>query len=81
MSLKKYSIYLMFFVLFAGMNPLSIPTAQAGSIFKKIKFNRKMSKANLRQLNEDYNGAIRIYRELYKANQQNAKVNFKMGEC
>ncbi|PIP54621.1 MAG: hypothetical protein COX07_04350 [Bacteroidetes bacterium CG23_combo_of_CG06-09_8_20_14_all_32_9] len=41
----------------------------------------KMAQAWLRYNDEDYNGAMRIYRELYKLYPENAQLNFRMGQC
>jgi len=41
----------------------------------------KMAQAWLRFNDEDYNGALRIYRELYKTHPENTQLNYRMGQC
>ncbi len=44
---------------------------------KKIK----RLKAYFRYKDQDYNGALRIYREIYKGNEKDAKINLMIGKC
>lgn len=41
----------------------------------------KRIKAYFRYRDMDYNGALRIYREIYEANPADAKINYFMGKC
>jgi len=51
------------------------------SVEKATKQMGKRAKANSRYKNGDYAGALRIYREIYGANQEDAKLNFLIGRC
>ncbi|MBI4648450.1 MAG: PD40 domain-containing protein [Bacteroidia bacterium] len=44
-------------------------------------FNMQMTTARLKFTNEDYYGALRIYRELRRDHPDDALLNFRMGEC
>lgn len=44
-------------------------------------FKLKYAQAWINFNDEDYRGALRIYRELFKNNQQHAMLNFRMGQC
>lgn len=44
-------------------------------------FKLKYAQAWINFNDEDYRGALRIYRDLYKNNQQHAMLNFRMGQC
>ncbi len=48
---------------------------------EKENFTLKMTQAWFRFNEEDYNGALRIYRELYKHYAENPQLNYKMGQC
>lgn len=41
----------------------------------------KMAQAWLKYNDGDYNGALRMYREVYEAVPEDAEVNFRMGQC
>ena len=46
-----------------------------------INYIIKKTKAHSRYKKQDYNGAFRIYRKLYKYRYDDAKLNYKMGLC
>lgn len=48
---------------------------------EKENLSLKMAQAWLRYNEEDYNGALRIYRDLIKHYPENAQLNFRMGQC
>jgi tetratricopeptide (TPR) repeat protein len=55
---------------------------QAGSSFaQKGPDKIKMLQAKASMTEEDYNGALRIYRALYTEHGSDAMLNFRMGEC
>ena len=59
---------------------LSLPTfAQKEN--DKENYTLNMAQAWFRFNEEDYNGALRIYRDLYKHYSDNAQLNLKMGQC
>jgi hypothetical protein len=41
----------------------------------------RMAQAWMRYNEEDYRGALRIYREMYKISPEDAQLNFRMGQC
>ena len=47
----------------------------------KENLNIKMAQAWLKYNDEDYNGALRIYRDLFVHFPENAQLNFRMGQC
>jgi len=40
-----------------------------------------MTRGRVKQNEEDFRGALRIYTELYKTNAENLQLNYRMGEC
>ncbi|GAB4280168.1 MAG: hypothetical protein Kow0068_04350 [Marinilabiliales bacterium] len=48
---------------------------------EKDNYTLKMASAWIKFTDEDYYGALRIYRELYKTNKDDATLNFRMGQC
>jgi len=48
---------------------------------EKENLKLKMAQAWLSYNDEDYNGALRIYRELFKHYPENTQLNFRMGQC
>lgn len=44
-------------------------------------FLLKMTRARIMQNEENYRGALRVYRELYETNAENPQLNYRMGEC
>lgn len=47
----------------------------------KDNFTIQMTSAWVRFMDEDYYGALRIYRKLYENNKENAMLNYRMGRC
>ncbi len=47
----------------------------------KDNFTLKMAAAWIKYTDEDYFGALRIYRKLYENNKEHAMLNFRMGKC
>lgn len=45
------------------------------------KLKIKMAQAWLKYNDGDYNGALRMYREIYETAPEDAEVNFRMGQC
>lgn len=48
---------------------------------EKEPFKIKMAQAWLKYNDEDYYGALRIYRDLYRSNPEDAMLNYRMGRC
>jgi len=66
------------FVKTAGTKPF--PVLQEPDK-EKDNITMNMARAWIRFQDEDYYGALRIYRDLYEASPDNALLNYKMGEC
>ncbi len=47
----------------------------------KERFKIQMTSAWVRYIDEDYYGALRIYRKLYENNKEHSTLNFRMGKC
>ncbi|MFH2142959.1 MAG: hypothetical protein ABIJ97_11085, partial [Bacteroidota bacterium] len=47
----------------------------------KENYTIKMASAWLKVLDEDYYGALRIYRTIFAVNPEDAMLNFRMGQC
>ncbi len=48
---------------------------------EKESLTLKMAQAWMRFNEDDYNGAMRIYRELFKHYPENSQLNYRMGQC
>ena len=72
-----------FFFAFIGLS-LSVAGADfAGNepdTTKDQNLTVQMAQARMKFQNENYQGAMRIYRELYKENSGHALLNYRMGE-
>jgi len=64
---------------YAGTPKTTGPSKATTELGKKKLFKRM--KAYFRYRGEDYNGALRIYREIYEVNKNDAKINFLIGKC
>lgn len=74
---QAYIIFVSLFIILSSTikSGFSQKTEESESI------RLKMAQAWLRYNEEDYNGALRIYRELYKANPSHAQLNLRIGQC
>jgi len=83
--MKKRLIYILILIFVASsFNYVSAEksnTTLKSSVLKgKTKWFKRV-KAYFRYRDEDYNGALRIYREIYDNNKNDAKLNFLIGRC
>jgi Tol biopolymer transport system component len=62
-------------------NILALNTKSNHATELQGKKNFKRVKAYFRYRDEDYNGALRIYRDIYKGNEKDAKLNLMIGKC
>lgn len=74
--------FLLIFIGFGLLNSFAANTNKSNHISKLSgKKNFKRVKAYLKYKNEDYNGALRIYRDIYKGNEEDPKLNLAIGKC
>ncbi len=74
MNLKNST--LLIFIAVLALFPKTIFSQKESENFK-LKYAQAWINFN----DEDYRGALRIYRDLFKNNQQHAMLNFRMGQC
>ena len=83
--MKKKLIYFIILVFVAfSFNDLSAGRYNSSvklSVEKGKKKAFKRIKAYFRYKDGDYNGALRIYREIYDGDKDDAKLNFLIGKC
>ena len=83
--MKKRLIYILILVFIASS--FNYATAEKSNTQIKTSIEKgkkrwfKRIKAYFRYRDEDYNGALRIYREIYDNNKNDAKLNFLIGKC
>ena len=46
-----------------------------------VKDKMKLMKARMKYSNEDYKAALRLYRDVYLTQPENAELNFRIGQC
>ncbi|NVO03360.1 MAG: PD40 domain-containing protein [Bacteroidetes bacterium] len=80
--------YIRIFLILVIFSSLSISSSFAVNSSKfttelkdKDKFKIKKAEAWLKYQNHDYNGALRIYRDLYETHANDAELNFLIGRC
>ena len=80
----KYIYFLIIIFIASSYNGAAaenLQTLNKLSLEKGKKSHFKLSKAKSRYKNGDYNGALRIYRDIYPNNSDDAKLNFLIGKC
>ncbi len=75
-EMKVIKTYIAVFVMVLALFP-SIIFAQKESENFKLKYAEAWMSFN----NENFRGALKIYRELYKINPEHAMLNYRMGQC
>ncbi|MBA4322774.1 MAG: hypothetical protein C0408_08160 [Odoribacter sp.] len=78
MKNRTLSIVWMVFIV---MNSIMLMGNNHSTPVLKDKYKIKMTEARMKYNEENYAGALRIYREIYDANKTNDKLNYMMGMC
>ena len=70
-----------FLIALTSVFLLQIGDAQAKDPKGKMKYKYRLSQAKTKFIEEDYNGALRLYRELYEEHKTDAVLNNMIGRC
>lgn len=76
---KLFSLLLLFTLSFS-LTSFAF-SANQGDDDDKDSYTLKMTQARLKFMDEDYVGALRIYKELKENHADDASLNYRMGEC
>jgi len=81
--MKRFVILaILFFVNLVLINSITANTFTINNhLMGKDNYKLKMSEARIKFNQQDYHGALRIYRELYVNYEDDASLNYRMGEC
>ena len=83
--MKKIFISLIIFIFLTSFLSNSIAQDNNNPEKENVKKGKKKCfkrmKAYFRYRDNDFNGALRIYREIYENNKTDAKINFFIGKC
>ena len=59
----------------------SITVADTPGLQISLKDKMKQIKAKMKYQNEDYKAALRLYRDIYLNESENALINYRIGQC
>ena len=60
---------------------VSITVAETPALQTSLKDKLKQIKAQMKYQNEDYKAALRLYRDVYLNESENALINYRIGQC